>query len=205
MLVFLLVSIHRVREEDRWIRNYVAGGAASTSIPVPYFGVDGGRFRLENGGIRNDSMLSILDTLAGINQDRIERGEPTVSLDSYLAFQRVLSDRSIWVGLAERYQVQRVRRPVLSQDQLQTLCPAWTMTGSTTTHNDDNDNPGIKQHDECSICLSCFEINDTLRTLPCHHSYHKDCIDQWIQQSLLCPMCKRLLLVLEDSEMIPSG
>ena len=36
---------------------------------------------------------------------------------------------------------------------------------------------------ECRICLSKFEPNETLRTLPCLHRFHRDCIDTWIQVS----------------------
>jgi len=38
---------------------------------------------------------------------------------------------------------------------------------------------------ECRICLSQFEPNETLRTLPCLHRFHRDCIDNWIQVSSL--------------------
>jgi len=45
---------------------------------------------------------------------------------------------------------------------------------SGTTVSDDTVN-------ECRICLSQFESNETLRTLPCLHRFHRDCIDNWIQ------------------------
>lgn len=43
---------------------------------------------------------------------------------------------------------------------------------------------------ECRICLSQFESNDTLRTLPCLHRFHRDCIDNWIQRNAVCPVCR---------------
>jgi hypothetical protein len=221
MVVFLLLSVHRVREEDRWMSDYTTTmiGQTTRTPSAPYFlGVDDGsprRYRV--GGGSSTNLLSVLDTLAFINEDRIERGEPTVSLDSYLAFQQVLSDHALWLGLAERYQIESVRQRTnalttgngLSQEQFDALCPEWAVTGSTgctatniSKADDDDGNDGnrikLVVHDECSICLGHFEINDRLRTLPCHHIYHKACIDRWIQQSSSCPMCKRSLHVVEE-------
>lgn len=46
-------------------------------------------------------------------------------------------------------------------------------------------------HATCSICLGDFELDDTLRRLPCRHHFHIDCIDPWLlTQSTECPLCK---------------
>ena len=31
---------------------------------------------------------------------------------------------------------------------------------------------------ECSLCLGAFEADEVLRVLPCHHEFHRDCIDR---------------------------
>lgn len=46
-----------------------------------------------------------------------------------------------------------------------------------------------KKGKECAICMCDFVINDTLRILPCMHSYHKECIDDWLMRSFTCPSC----------------
>ena len=34
------------------------------------------------------------------------------------------------------------------------------------------------------------ERGDVVCTLACGHSFHKACVTQWLQRSLLCPLCK---------------
>ena len=43
----------------------------------------------------------------------------------------------------------------------------------------------------CGICCKTINKNTNIRKLPCHHVYHKKCIDNWlISNSLTCPNCK---------------
>ncbi|KAL2548126.1 uncharacterized protein Fot_09656 [Forsythia ovata] len=45
---------------------------------------------------------------------------------------------------------------------------------------------------QCYICLVEYEEGDTVRTLPCHHEFHKTCIDKWLKEiHRVCPLCRR--------------
>lgn len=44
--------------------------------------------------------------------------------------------------------------------------------------------------ENCAICLSEFEIGCQIKTLPCAHKYHVDCIDKWLETQNKCPICK---------------
>uniref|UniRef100_A0ACD5ZX60 Uncharacterized protein n=1 Tax=Avena sativa TaxID=4498 RepID=A0ACD5ZX60_AVESA len=49
-----------------------------------------------------------------------------------------------------------------------------------------------KQHsnmEQCVICRVEFEEGESLVALPCKHSYHSECINQWLQLNKVCPMC----------------
>lgn len=46
-----------------------------------------------------------------------------------------------------------------------------------------------KKGKECVICMGDFSIGEHLRILPCMHSYHRDCIDDWLMRSFTCPSC----------------
>ncbi|XP_062199643.1 E3 ubiquitin ligase BIG BROTHER-related-like [Phragmites australis] len=43
--------------------------------------------------------------------------------------------------------------------------------------------------EQCVICRVEFEEGESLIALPCKHSYHPECINQWLQINKLCPMC----------------
>lgn len=43
----------------------------------------------------------------------------------------------------------------------------------------------------CPICLSEYEPNETLRSIPeCNHYFHADCIDEWLRMNATCPLCR---------------
>ncbi|KAL3666759.1 hypothetical protein V7S43_008380 [Phytophthora oleae] len=42
----------------------------------------------------------------------------------------------------------------------------------------------------CSVCLSTFQVDGRVRMMPCFHRFHPECIDPWLQEKALCPICK---------------
>ncbi|CAO2819213.1 unnamed protein product [Amaranthus hypochondriacus] len=43
----------------------------------------------------------------------------------------------------------------------------------------------------CPICLSEYQPNETLRSIPdCNHYFHADCIDEWLRMNATCPLCR---------------
>lgn len=48
--------------------------------------------------------------------------------------------------------------------------------------------------DPCAICLEDQRPGQSLRQLPCRHCFHTDCIDPWLQDKAVCPVCKTTLL-----------
>ncbi|KAF7095620.1 hypothetical protein CFC21_097740 [Triticum aestivum] len=57
---------------------------------------------------------------------------------------------------------------------------------SVTYQAEDNQDSNMEQ---CVICRVEFEEGESLVALPCKHSYHSDCIKQWLQLNKVCPMC----------------
>lgn len=45
-----------------------------------------------------------------------------------------------------------------------------------------------KEENECSICLNNNEKEKY--TTQCNHTFHKDCLDEWLTYSTTCPQCR---------------
>jgi hypothetical protein len=45
----------------------------------------------------------------------------------------------------------------------------------------------------CSICQEEFEANEETGRLICGHSYHVQCIKQWLSRKNTCPVCKTVV------------
>ena len=48
--------------------------------------------------------------------------------------------------------------------------------------------------DVCSICLEEFEYNQELKKLKCNHIFHKECLESWINDKKICPLCRTGIL-----------
>ena len=46
--------------------------------------------------------------------------------------------------------------------------------------------------ENCVICLSEIDKNDCMHTLPCNHSFHKNCFKNYRENTVdpLCPLCR---------------
>lgn len=52
-----------------------------------------------------------------------------------------------------------------------------------------------REDTQCAVCLGDYELNDKLHQLPvCHHSFHVQCIDEWLAKNSTCPICRISLL-----------
>ena len=51
-------------------------------------------------------------------------------------------------------------------------------------------NEDLEESDNCSICLENYNKDNIINVLKCGHKYHKDCIDDWINDNNNCPLCR---------------
>ncbi|KAK7866886.1 hypothetical protein R5R35_006047 [Gryllus longicercus] len=46
---------------------------------------------------------------------------------------------------------------------------------------------------QCPVCLKEHEIGETVKVLPCKHSFHGSCILPWLDKTSTCPLCRNEL------------
>jgi len=52
----------------------------------------------------------------------------------------------------------------------------------------DIENEGIQR---CVICLREYEVDEEIKTLPCGHEFHSECVDPWLgEHNRTCPTCR---------------
>ena len=49
---------------------------------------------------------------------------------------------------------------------------------------------GREEKPTCSVCLETYREGETVRTIPCFHTFHAQCIDPWLAEKAECPICK---------------
>ncbi|KAG8456321.1 hypothetical protein GDO86_002202 [Hymenochirus boettgeri] len=51
----------------------------------------------------------------------------------------------------------------------------------------------LGQEQCCAICFCEYIRDEILTELPCHHLFHKPCVNLWLQKSGTCPVCRYVL------------
>lgn len=51
---------------------------------------------------------------------------------------------------------------------------------------------------ECVICLNDFLETHTIRKLDCGHVFHSNCIEEWLNINIICPVCKQNVISAEN-------
>ncbi|XP_011497514.1 PREDICTED: E3 ubiquitin-protein ligase RNF181-like [Ceratosolen solmsi marchali] len=54
------------------------------------------------------------------------------------------------------------------------------------------DNSGRRE--QCPVCIKDFEKGIIIKSLPCKHFFHKECIEPWLHKTNSCPLCRYELL-----------
>lgn len=63
---------------------------------------------------------------------------------------------------------------------------------------------GLIEGTDCSICLSEFEEEESVRLLPkCNHAFHVPCVDRWLKYHSNCPLCRANLFLISALPQLP--
>ncbi|KAK4768807.1 hypothetical protein SAY86_026957 [Trapa natans] len=112
----------------------------------------------------NDREVADSDDLGGQIPDTWEEVDPDeLSYEELLALGEVVGSESRG----------------LSADTIASL-PSVSFTAGGTQHG---------SCDSCVICRLDYEDGETLTILTCKHTYHSECINNWLKINKVCPVC----------------
>ncbi|XP_014217227.1 E3 ubiquitin-protein ligase RNF181 [Copidosoma floridanum] len=89
---------------------------------------------------------------------------------------RFLRDSGMWDLLGEQERLP----PPASKEAVQSL--------EEVEFKGDNEKKG-----QCPVCLKEFEKGITAKLMPCKHTFHKECIEPWLEKTNSCPLCRHEL------------
>jgi len=70
-------------------------------------------------------------------------------------------------------------------------CPSRTLSaGDELLRPKRSQESGREETQTCSVCLETYREGETVRTIPCFHTFHAKCIDPWLAEKAECPICK---------------
>ena len=55
---------------------------------------------------------------------------------------------------------------------------------------------------ECQICMEDATVDANFRMLPCMHSFHTKCVDEWLEGRTTCPGCSTEINLNDDERVI---
>ncbi|RDX77462.1 Receptor-likey region, transmembrane domain- and RING domain-containing protein 2, partial [Mucuna pruriens] len=88
--------------------------------------------------------------------------------------------------------------------------PSVSSIGSVPAPNDVVESLPVKLYEklhkhqedaaQCYICLVEYEDGDNMRVLPCHHEFHRTCVDKWLKEiHRVCPLCRGDICISDSS------
>jgi hypothetical protein len=64
------------------------------------------------------------------------------------------------------------------------------------------DEAEIVNSEKCVICLDDYDYDNNVGKLRCNHCYHQKCIERWLMEKTVCPLCKYNVLSSDNRELV---
>jgi hypothetical protein len=58
-------------------------------------------------------------------------------------------------------------------------------------------NPDMKD-ENCTICVSKYQIGENVTELNCKHIFHTECISEWVKYKSECPVCRQSIDTIDE-------
>lgn len=127
-----------------------------------------------------------------LNRQREAQGERPLSVDALrlVLQERQASDGTDYEGLLEFQEQSGPAMEALLRSLGATDAQIERLPSRVLEASDDLLQVSDGKLPDCAICLENFAVGESVRTIPCFHSFHKNCIDPWLANKAECPICK---------------
>lgn len=95
--------------------------------------------------------------------------------------ESVVNFRNLITTAISNINREQTTRINITIDKLDEICPLRCKKLNNVSNND---------IDECCICKEKYNDNELHRKLPCNHTFHAHCIEDWIIRNKKCPLCR---------------
>lgn len=163
-------------------------GAMVNEVFTDFFTRDGGRTRIVGG--RAGGMPGIGDFLRSMLASANESGQYEDWLEVIERMggnvNRGATDAEIGNLPSEKY-----HKGQLERDRMQGQTKGDGRVESKGAGSSGGGSGNVEEEDKCAICLGDYEEGEEVKTLPCFHMFHTECVDRWLKVNKTCPFCKR--------------
>ena len=184
-------------QEEGNILQKLSTGLSNISNTLNTFGEIGNQLHNFSSNIMSNPIANNLFRAESLNENNIsnnnnssDRNERRINFDNNnniipfisVPFRDNLRSRPrIIIGGRRIHRDNRNHNHISSNevDRIMELLPC-----SVLTEKKDGENK------ECIVCLSEFEVGESITTLPCVHIFHNECIKSWLKSNNHCPICK---------------
>ena len=52
-------------------------------------------------------------------------------------------------------------------------------------------NEAVANPNNCAVCLKDYERHVEVVILKCEHMFHRECMDKWLREATICPLCRK--------------
>jgi len=118
-------------------------------------------------------------------------GDLVTNLDSYTALQAFMAISESF-NMEERLLTRAIRESERDSELQRDTSKCIAVTSRKFEEAKDSDN-------QCSICVTKFAAEQDLVTLPCNHTFHKKCIEEWGHYKAECPLCKKSIPIVKEN------
>ncbi|KAF8379107.1 hypothetical protein HHK36_028536 [Tetracentron sinense] len=149
--------------------------------------------------LHENMQLSVLEMLLSLEFLEIETCEALVEEISSFAYQKgqtlwlQTNPAAIEITVEIQLMIEELSDDEEESEELDEETGVGTSVGASKKSIEGLETMKLERGESvehCTVCLEDFLIGMDVTKMPCSHTFHRECIARWLEQSNLCPLCR---------------